>query len=602
MVKKPAVALPSLLTCRTPFRGSRVASFRPYRRHPPRDLFMYHDSRALPELRALLCGCGDLAEVARTVCEAAVKGATATLSFTLNDWQPEVLARNFLILHAFANTLPNDLDTDALARYVGQLWYSHVLDPDVRDFWDTQLRACLELDLLNVPADSPLRVTNEATLRELRRCWRGWLAVDWSVEALLAKRDRFHQANDGADSSEVFARAASQAMDRLQEQHRGVLKRAEATRMMINHERLAATGAFTTPRRDGLTAFTRGVFVQLLAIAVASGRLVWSGSTPITTAPWPQDIVSFLFSMLEPPVKSPDPDEVVMPLDLVASAVAYGFFKDAYSTDQYLIELDVPMDEKSLSLDDSVELMLQFRPGSDTKFTLESEADMRTACGAVALLVDGVRQSMRVTSPAIIANVQVSRKQGRVHLVLHRIMGVVASKVGLFLPLPRIGRQLFDAYASGVELVTLQSLAGKYLALIFFDQAVLIPSAGPGMAPTPALECTVALAKKKEDAAQSPFDRTIPEHERDGIMTPCGISLSDAGLLVRKLSPVFTTAIFQLPFHALPDADSTVPSAAESMRVRAQGYEELGPLLKRALILPVYPAVPGQAAASRGSV
>ncbi|KAI9159309.1 hypothetical protein H9P43_008649 [Blastocladiella emersonii ATCC 22665] len=164
VVESPDAAIPALLTCRTPYRGARASSFRPYRNKPPRDLFLYHDSTSLPELKALVCACGDLAEVARTVCEAAAKGATATLSFTLNDWQPEILARNLLILHAPAFTPPNDLDTDALARYVGQLWYSVVLDPDVRDFWDGQLRACVDLDWLGFSADSSLRVLNESTL------------------------------------------------------------------------------------------------------------------------------------------------------------------------------------------------------------------------------------------------------------------------------------------------------------------------------------------------------------------------------------------------------------------------------------------------------
>ncbi|KAI9159325.1 hypothetical protein H9P43_008665 [Blastocladiella emersonii ATCC 22665] len=251
MNEPPAPSAPLMLTCRTPYRGNRVDTYRPFRRLPPRDLFLYHDSCTRLVLKALVCGCGDLAEVARTVCEAAAKGAIATFSFTLNDQQPEVLARNFLILHAIANTLPNELDTDTLARYVGQLWYSVVLDPNVRDFWNGQLRACIEKDWANVPMNSALRVLNSSTLSELRRCWRAWLDVEWPVDTLLAKREQHIELSSGAASSadQEYAKHAVEFMDGVHAQYPGVLEDAESARIACNLERLAGSSAFTVGGR-----------------------------------------------------------------------------------------------------------------------------------------------------------------------------------------------------------------------------------------------------------------------------------------------------------------------------------------------------------------
>ncbi|KAI9189788.1 Vacuolar morphogenesis protein 6 [Blastocladiella emersonii ATCC 22665] len=127
----------------TAYRGNRVNRFRPFRNQAPRDLFFFmsHESATRTELRALVCGCGDLAEVARTVCEAAAWGSKQNLSFTLNDWQPEVLARNMLILHALAFSPADEADLPTLTRNVGQLRYSHFLDPVVPEFWNVQMRA-----------------------------------------------------------------------------------------------------------------------------------------------------------------------------------------------------------------------------------------------------------------------------------------------------------------------------------------------------------------------------------------------------------------------------------------------------------------------------
>ncbi|KAI9159445.1 hypothetical protein H9P43_008785 [Blastocladiella emersonii ATCC 22665] len=165
-------------------------------------------------LKALVCGCGDLAEVARTVCEAAAKGATATLSFVLNDWQPE-------------------------------LWYSAVLDASVREFWTGQLHACIDKDWLRGPPNSTLRVLNEATLEKLRRCWRIWLGMDWSVDTLLKHRKFYMMDTITFGPFEThFSKVAKNLIDRIESQYPDALNSAESARYACNLERLMSAGVF----------------------------------------------------------------------------------------------------------------------------------------------------------------------------------------------------------------------------------------------------------------------------------------------------------------------------------------------------------------------
>ncbi|KAI9189744.1 hypothetical protein H9P43_001177 [Blastocladiella emersonii ATCC 22665] len=216
---------------------------------PTRDLALStYGSATRADPYALMCGCGDLAEVARTVCEAAARGMKQKLVFTLNDWQPEVLARNLLILHALAFSPADEADLPTLARNIGQLWYSHVLDPKVREFWNFHLRACIAKDwVCGAAAESPLKATDESTQRELRRCWCAWLEIDWSVDKMLEERARYHLSVSAADpsSSPNVSSSVSSFTDRLNAQYRGVLTGAQSARTACSIERLAESSAFT---------------------------------------------------------------------------------------------------------------------------------------------------------------------------------------------------------------------------------------------------------------------------------------------------------------------------------------------------------------------
>ncbi|KAI9182883.1 hypothetical protein H9P43_003794 [Blastocladiella emersonii ATCC 22665] len=153
------------------------------------DLLLNHDPKLHDHLDVLLCGCGDLRNVAYTLREAQRKGTTAPeIAFTLDDIQPAILARNLLIARVLASDTA--MGCPDLVRYVGQLWYSLELEPDVRAFWDDRMRECLARDDWLV-ADSPIRVADAPTLQAVRHCWRSWLHVDWSTATLATKRRRF---------------------------------------------------------------------------------------------------------------------------------------------------------------------------------------------------------------------------------------------------------------------------------------------------------------------------------------------------------------------------------------------------------------------------
>ncbi|KAI9155911.1 hypothetical protein H9P43_009021 [Blastocladiella emersonii ATCC 22665] len=68
------------------------------------------------------------------------------MTFTLNNLHVEPIARSLLILHALMHS---DLDRDILDRFVGQLWFSELLEQQALTFWCDQMRACIEFDWLS---------------------------------------------------------------------------------------------------------------------------------------------------------------------------------------------------------------------------------------------------------------------------------------------------------------------------------------------------------------------------------------------------------------------------------------------------------------------
>ncbi|KAI9184573.1 hypothetical protein H9P43_003627 [Blastocladiella emersonii ATCC 22665] len=186
------------LSCLARIVDERADVYRPYRGVLPRNLLLYHDTVPKDdddeeELDVLVCGCGDLRDVMQSLIDAQSNDSHRPIHFLLNDIRPEVLARNLLILHALSELYKEEDDEYGLAALMGQLWYSSLLEPETRVFWDDQMRQCLAKDWVNSSAQ--LRVLDDETQRAIRHCWQSWLNVDWTVETLFEKRRTFMQSH-----------------------------------------------------------------------------------------------------------------------------------------------------------------------------------------------------------------------------------------------------------------------------------------------------------------------------------------------------------------------------------------------------------------------
>ncbi|KAI9155979.1 hypothetical protein H9P43_009089 [Blastocladiella emersonii ATCC 22665] len=145
--------------------------FPPFRDSYAEDLFLYHDATIADRgLSALSCGFHDLRSVAFTLAEAERKRSRAAMSFVLNDLRPERIARALMVLHALNQS---SLDRNTLDRFIGQLWFSELLEADALAFWITQMRDCIDFDWLS--STSKVRVLNDHTLKGIRVCWEQWL-------------------------------------------------------------------------------------------------------------------------------------------------------------------------------------------------------------------------------------------------------------------------------------------------------------------------------------------------------------------------------------------------------------------------------------------
>ncbi|KAJ3090948.1 hypothetical protein HK102_002154 [Quaeritorhiza haematococci] len=155
----------------------------------PEDLFLCHDSSIENELSGLYLGCGDIRNLLHTISEARRRGSKARFSFVLNDWQPEIIARDVVMLHALLKS--NDgLEIDWLLQF----WYSIDMTPDAYDFWMGIVRDCIaKTD--NAWQDKSGLVVDTSTLKDLRFIWKNWLAFDWSKSSLKLKRNAFIERN-----------------------------------------------------------------------------------------------------------------------------------------------------------------------------------------------------------------------------------------------------------------------------------------------------------------------------------------------------------------------------------------------------------------------
>ncbi|KAI9175734.1 hypothetical protein H9P43_006098 [Blastocladiella emersonii ATCC 22665] len=272
--------VPPALTCPSRICDEQSDVFRPYGTAHPRDLLMlqsivseenrhlhiHHDGTQ----SVLLLGCGDLRDLARTLQDTRAKGGIAEFRFLLNDIRPEVLARNLLILHAVSTSAA--LVDETLARHVAQLWFSLLLEPDTRAFWEDQMRACLDVDWTDSPATS-ISVFDDETLRAVRHCWQSWLSVDWSVETLLEHRSRYLESHWDPAVRDVTAKLLAQGyVERNRARFGKHLTRARASRIECTAERHATDHTFAVDPASVSAAVVNPTFL----LARADGTVYYA--------------------------------------------------------------------------------------------------------------------------------------------------------------------------------------------------------------------------------------------------------------------------------------------------------------------------------------
>ncbi|KAI9155973.1 hypothetical protein H9P43_009083 [Blastocladiella emersonii ATCC 22665] len=242
---------------------------------------------------------------------------------------------------------------------------------------------------------------------------------------------------------------------------------------------------------------------------------------------------------------------------------------------------------------DLIELTLRFTPGALTKFGLLSKSDAKYERGAVTILVDGVRQTMRVSTPVFITNVQIARKQGRVMLSLKRIMNG-SSAAGLAHAPLHIGRTVPASPNS--------RLLTHAISAFMHSARDLVHSLHPS-APRTLRDGESMLRLLKLDPANTPAKRAaagVVELTRElfdaysaGIeIVSLRRSTGEPRSAVRELPWEALLPMCQIPLYAMPSSAAAVSDS--DPRVDAPTYVALRKVMKRVLVLPAYPVGCGQ--------
>ncbi|KAJ3331552.1 hypothetical protein HDU76_002868, partial [Blyttiomyces sp. JEL0837] len=139
------------LTCST-FRREQLGSYLYcFGNSFAEDFFLHHPDAdtihdANIELSAFSLGCGDIRSLLYTLSERVRKSTedssttTVKFSFVLNDWQPEIIARNTVMLYALATD--ESLTPDMLLQF----WYSlHMTEP-AHKYWMSKVSECITIN------------------------------------------------------------------------------------------------------------------------------------------------------------------------------------------------------------------------------------------------------------------------------------------------------------------------------------------------------------------------------------------------------------------------------------------------------------------------
>ncbi|KAJ1551733.1 hypothetical protein HK096_002739 [Nowakowskiella sp. JEL0078] len=156
------------------------------------DYFLYHDNDDLHDLSVLHVGCGDLRSLLHTVFEANRKEKKFYMSFDMNDWQPEIISRNVVMLYAL-------FTDDALtANQLMQFWYSLEMTSAVHDYWTSKIKTCISISWCSIDNDEKslpglpfLRLYDSQTESDVKFVWNSWLKFKWNKAELRKRRKAF---------------------------------------------------------------------------------------------------------------------------------------------------------------------------------------------------------------------------------------------------------------------------------------------------------------------------------------------------------------------------------------------------------------------------
>ncbi|KAJ3317794.1 hypothetical protein HDU76_001049 [Blyttiomyces sp. JEL0837] len=135
----------------------------------PEDFFLHHPAadtinETNTELSALSLGCGDIRSLLYTLSERVRKSThdsssktTTKFSFVLNDWQPEIIARNTVMLYALATD--ESLTPDLLLQF----WYSMHMTEPAHEYWMAKVSQCININWTDQGLDSRKQKGKKAT-------------------------------------------------------------------------------------------------------------------------------------------------------------------------------------------------------------------------------------------------------------------------------------------------------------------------------------------------------------------------------------------------------------------------------------------------------
>ncbi|KAI9175704.1 hypothetical protein H9P43_006068 [Blastocladiella emersonii ATCC 22665] len=471
-----AAAVEASLTSATLALNDTADPYYAFGRSYERDIFFLYNPRTFRRIDALVFQCGDLRDVAYTFNEAKRKyGRGADLTFVLSDMHPEVLARNLLVLHGIAQCDPDDLYPHV--AHIGQLYYSHLLEPKTRDFWFAHMRSCLTADWTRENAKS--RVLDDDTLRaafgpgsDRRRDPAQMVPIasweDHPITAPFLCRLAFIAGHPLKVMDKLIAHGQLyhppqpnyQYQQRLQVEQNLLRFNIIETGNLMDTVGLLNLIVHASPLLAGPHS-TGALLPKLLANAFASGRLAWTNVSALVSAPWPD--MRELWAAIESCPRLPS-----RTAEIFAHALLRGFPLHVSNllNDKHLYRVEGTLDRTHLAAASAINPL----SAMVLEITVESTVHQFRSL-LVTPTGDGDQQLLRVAAyvPRFI------RRQ--VDVILSRALAPVTHK---FAHLPPLMLEGFELILNPDEVI--------YAAVLVLHRLSVIPQSDPSRAHTPVLE------------------------------------------------------------------------------------------------------------------